>query len=114
MLQDRRTGERRQYLRSTPDRRAIEGALGKIGLLRQRIKAFVAEHGDRSPSYFERAVRDWYGPVEARMALLDACRNDGALEEAWSIVHAAGYRAAPLVTYVVRHYYGERIVDEFA
>jgi hypothetical protein len=27
-------------------------------------------------------------------------------------VHAAGYNAAPLVSYVVRYYYGRRIVDE--
>jgi hypothetical protein len=114
MLQERRRGERRQSARSTPDRRAVENALGKIGLLRERIKAFVAEHGHGSIAYFDRAVTQWYGPLEDRVALIRACGNDRALEEAWRIVHAAGYNAAPLVSYVVRYYYGERIVDERA
>jgi hypothetical protein len=114
MLQERRKGERRLCLRSSPDRRAIEGALAKVGVLRDRIKGFVAQHGHRSAAYFEIAAHQWYGPLEARVALLNACRHDAALEEAWRIVHAAGYQAAPLVSYVVRNYYGERIVDERA
>lgn len=112
MLQERRHGERRQSLRTTPDRRAVENALGKIGSLRERIKTFVAEHGPDSVAYFDRAVRQWYGPLEDRVALIRACGNDRALEEAWRIVHAAGYNAAPLVNYVVRYYFDRRIVDE--
>jgi hypothetical protein len=114
MLQERRRGERRQSLRSTPDRRAIEGALAKVGLLRERIRAFVAENGPDSVAYFDRAVRQWYGPVEDRVALIRACGYDAALEEAWRIVHAAGYNAAPLVSYVVRYHFGQQIVDHRA
>jgi hypothetical protein len=114
MLQERRSGERRQKARGTPDRRSLENALGKIGLLRERIKAFVAENGAGSVAYFDRAVRDWYGPLEDRVALVRACGNDRALEEAWRIVHAAGYSAAPLVSYVVRYYFGRRVIDERA
>lgn len=101
-------------MRTSPDRRAIENALGRIRRLRDRIKAFVAENGEVSTEYFERAVREWYGPLEDRVALLDACRSDRALEEAWCIVHAAGFQAAPLVPYVVRHYYGEPVIDRRA
>jgi hypothetical protein len=114
MLHERRRGERRQRLRTTPDRRAVENALAKIGLLRERIKAFVAEQGSGSVPYFDRAVRQWYGPLEDRVALIRACGSDRALEEAWRIVHAAGYNAAPLVSYVVRYYFGQRVVDEQA
>ncbi len=92
----------------------MEGALGKIGLLRERIKAFVAEHGSDSVGYFDRAVRQWYGPMHDRVALIRACGNDPALEEAWRIVHAAGYSAAPLVSYVVRYHFGQQIIDDRA
>lgn len=92
----------------------MEDSLGKIGLLRERIKAFVAENGSNSIAYFDRAVRQWYGPLHDRVALIRACGNDPALEEAWRIVHAAGYNAAPLVSYVVRHHFGQQIFDKRA
>lgn len=111
---DRRCGERRHRSRTSPDRRAVENALGRIGQLRGRIKDFVGRHGEPSGQYFERAVREWYGPLEDRVALLEACRGDRALEEAWRIVHDAGFQAAPLVPYVVRHYYGEPVIDQRA
>jgi hypothetical protein len=114
VLHERRHGERRQSLRSTPDRRAVENALGKIGSLRERIKAFVAVHGQDSVVYFDRAVRQWYGPLEDRVALIRACGYNRDLEEAWRIVHAAGYNAAPLVNYVVRYYFNRHIIDERA
>lgn len=87
-------------------------ALDGIRFLRDEIKAFVAKHRLDAAGYFERATREWYGPIEHRVALLGACAHDPALDEAWKIVHAAGYRAATLLPMVVRHYYGERSVDQ--
>lgn len=113
MVHERRLqGERRLSLRPDPDRRALEGALGRPGLLRERIKEFVHKCGPASVHYFDRAVREWYGPLDGRAALLDACRDDATLEEAWSIVHAAGAQSAPLVPYIVRRYFGETFIDE--
>lgn len=92
----------------------LESTLAKVGMLRGEIKAFVAKHGPDSIAYFDRVASEWYGPLEQRASLLDACRKDPALEEARKIVHAAGFHAAPLVTYVVRHYFGEPVIDRRA
>jgi len=114
MLHDRRQGERRKSLRRGPDRRLLEGALSTPGLLRERIAAFIRKHGVASLGYMDRAVRDWYGPLEDRTALLEACSTDPGLEEARRLVHAAGCRAAPLLPYVIRRYFGEPLFDERA
>ena len=114
MISEQRQGERRQSLRRGPDRRALEGALGTPGLLREGIAAFIRRHGTASLGYMERAVRDWYGPLEDRTALLEACSGDPGLEEARRLVHAAGCRAAPLLPYVIRRYFGEPLIDERA
>lgn len=114
MISERRQGERRQSLRRGPDRRILEGALGTPGQLRERISVFIRRYGTASIGYMERAVRDWYGPLENRTALLEACSDDPGLEEARSLVHAAGCRAAPLLPYVIRRYYGEPLIDERA
>lgn len=114
MMRDRRSGERRYSLRSGPERRRLEGALAKVGMLRDAIKGFVSKHGEDSIVYFDRVAAEWYGPLEQRAALLDACRSDPALDEARRIVHAAGFHAAPLVTYVVRHYFGKPAIDRRA
>ena len=112
MITERRLGERRQSLRRGPDRRILEGALGTPGLLRERIAVFIRRYGPSSLRYMERAVRDWYGPLEDRTALIEACSEDPGLEEARRLVHAAGCRAAPLLPYVIRRYFGEPLIDE--
>jgi hypothetical protein len=89
-------------------------ALDGIRFLRDDIKAFVAKHRMQAAEYFERAMREWYGPLERRAVFLESCARDPALNEAWKIVHAAGYKAATLLPLVVRHYYGERTVDRRA
>jgi hypothetical protein len=114
MINERRQGERRKSLRRGPDRRLLEGALGTPGLLRERIAAFVRKYGAESMDYMDRAVRDWYGPLENRTALIEACSTDAGLEEARRLVHAAGFRAAPLLPYVLRRYFGEPLIDERA
>lgn len=114
MLHDRRRGERRKSLRRGPDRRLLEGALSTPGLLRERITVFIRTYGSASLGYMERAVRDWYGPLENRTALIEACSADPGLEEARLLVHAAGCRAAPLLPYVIRRYFGEPLFDERA
>jgi hypothetical protein len=93
-----------------PEQLALDG----IRFLRDDIKAFVAEYRLEAAEYFERAMREWYGPLEQRARLLDACAKDSALNEAWKIVHAAGYKAATLLPLVVRHYYGKQSVDRRA
>lgn len=111
---DRRNAPRanvRERRSGMPSVGAEELALESIRFLRGDIKAFVARHGHRAAAYFERAVREWYGPIEGRVALLDACAADTDLHQAWKIVHAAGYRASSLLPLVVRHYYGETTID---
>lgn len=118
-VEERSGGDRRLKPREgAVDRRsglpfigAEQLALDGIRFLRDDIKAFVAEHRLQAARYFERAVREWYGPVEHRACFLEACAQDPALNGAWKIVHAAGYKAATLLPLVVRHYYGERNVD---
>lgn len=89
-------------------------ALDGIRFLSDEIKAFVAKHGLEAAGYFERATREWYGPLEGRVAFLSACAADPDLSEAWSIVHAAGYKAASLLPLAVRHYYGRHSIDHRA
>lgn len=121
-VEERSGGDRRLHPREgAVDRRsgfpfigAEQLALDGIRFLRDDIKAFVAKHRLEAAVYFERAMREWYGPVEHRARFLDSCARDPALNEAWKIVHAAGYKAATLLPLVVRHYYGEQSIDRRA
>lgn len=105
---ERRPGAERPVLSSE------QADLESIRFLREEIKAFVARHGPDAAAYFERALREWYGPFDLRPKLLTACAEDPGLHAAWRIVHAAGYRAASLLPMLVRHYYGARRIDDRA
>lgn len=119
--EQRRGLDRRAVPRGGRDRRtgmpfigAEQMALDGVRFLRDEIKAFVAENGENAAAYFERALREWYGPLEHRVRFLKECAAEPRLNQAWRIVHAAGYKAASLLPFVVRHYYGRGSVDHRA
>lgn len=108
---ERRSGrERRAALQA--EGFEVEQALETVRFLRPEITEFVREHGLDSAAYFERVIAVWYrGTLEQRVAFVKTCSNDAALSRAWSIIHAAGARAAPLIPHAVRWYYRQGSVD---
>jgi hypothetical protein len=120
---ERRHAQRRKTVREGTDRRrpvepvqvdALDSALEGLRFLSVEIKAYVSRYGRTSIAHFDRVIAEWYGPLEARTRLLEACQDDAAVAQAFSIVHAAGFRAAPLLPYILRRYFGERFIDERA
>lgn len=120
---ERRHGERRKSVREGRDRRsrvepvqvdALDSALEGLRFLSAEVKAYVHRYGRTSIAHFDRVIAEWYGPLEARSRLLEACKHDAAIAQAFTIVHAAGFRAAPLLPYILRRYFGERFIDERA
>jgi hypothetical protein len=109
---ERRHGERRSTVRESTDRRrpveipmpldAADTALAGLRFLHEEIRGYFTRHGHRARPALERAVRDWYGTLDARMQLLEACQHDAALSDAWRIVHAAGFQGASLLPAMLR------------
>lgn len=106
--------------RAGPERRVapraevseIEQALETVRFLRPEIVEFVRKHGAQSAAYFDRVISVWYhGTLEQRVAFVKMCSDDPALSRAWSIVHAAGMLASPLILHAVRRYYQQGVVD---
>lgn len=93
----------------------VEHALETVRFLRPEILQFVREYGAESAAYFDRVIAIWHhGSLEERVAFVRSCSDDPPLRRAWSIVHAAGKVAAPLIPHAVRWYYRKGAVDERA
>lgn len=108
---ERRSGrERRGFPRG--EGFEVEQALETVRFLRPEIVEFVRKHGADSALYFDRVIAVWYhGTLEQRVAFVKTSAGDPALSRAWSIVHAAGALAAPLIPHAVRWYYRQSKVD---
>lgn len=90
----------------------MEQALETVRFLRPEIVEFVRKHGAASAAYFDRVIAIWYGgTLEQRVAFVKISSGDPALSRAWSIIHAAGAQAAPLIAHAVRRYYRQSKVD---
>jgi len=110
---ERRSGpERRSRRRPFAHVSEVEHALETVRFLRPRILDYVREHGPAASAYLDAAISVWYhGTLAERVAFVKTCAANPALRGAWSIVHAAGALAAPLVPYVVRRYYRQRVPE---
>jgi hypothetical protein len=90
----------------------VEHALRTVRALRPRILAYVGKYGPAAAAYFDTAIDLWYhGSLAERVSFVEACASNPALRGAWSIVHGAGALAAPLVPYIVRRYYRQRVPE---
>lgn len=110
-MAERRSGRERRTRREPGARISdVEQALETVRFLRPQILAYVREYGPAAAGYFDRAIRVWYGgTLKERVAFVKLCAGNRALHGAWRIVHSAGALAAPLVPYVVRRYYRQRV-----
>lgn len=108
---ERRSGtERRTRVQNRARVSEIEQALEAIRFLRPEILKFVQQYGPAAAGYFDMAINVWYrGTLSERVVFVKSCVGDPAMTRAWSIIHAAGALAAPLVPHVVRRYYGQRV-----
>lgn len=108
---ERRSGHERRGLPRADDSQ-VEQALETVRFLRPEIVEFVRAHGPASAGYFDRVISIWYdGTLEQRVAFVKTSSGDPALSRAWSIIHAAGALAAPLIAHAVRRYYRQSKVD---
>lgn len=108
---ERRSGRERRALPRT-GAFEVEHALETVRFLRPEILEFVRAHGAQAAAYFDRVIAIWcHGSLEERVAFVKACSGDPALCRAWSIVHAAGALAAPLIPHAVRRYYRRGTLD---
>ncbi len=108
---ERRSGrERRVHRNPSVHVSEIEHALETVRFLRPQILEYIQAYGPASAGYFDAAIGVWYGGTLAeRFAFVKSCAGNPARKDAWRIVHSAGALAAPLVPYIVRRYYRQRV-----